>query len=141
MAQNTEKAEYWKRRISDWKKSKLSKKAFCKKHNLSHHSMGYWNTRLRKLAMVETKPSRFVEVVTEKKPQMQVSIKAPAGVVIEFDGESSLDSVVECAVILPERSHYGTEVLEIISDHDLREKLSLSDGDNVKVEVRVDEKL
>ncbi len=45
---------------------------------------------------------------------------------------------IKGAVLIPERSHYGFEVLEIVSPHNLRQKLKLSDGDVVKVEVKVD---
>ena len=42
---------------------------------------------------------------------------------------------IKCAVLIPERSHYGSDIVEIISRHKLRDKLRLSDGDDVKVEV------
>jgi riboflavin kinase len=48
---------------------------------------------------------------------------------------------VHGAVVLPERSHYGPEVLEVISPFNLRDRLKLSDGDSVKVEVIGYEKL
>ncbi|MFH0956659.1 MAG: DUF120 domain-containing protein [Candidatus Aenigmatarchaeota archaeon] len=48
---------------------------------------------------------------------------------------------VHGAVILPERTHYGPEVLEVISPFNLRDRLKLSDGDSVKVEVIGYEKL
>ncbi|MCK4714330.1 MAG: CTP-dependent riboflavin kinase [Candidatus Aenigmarchaeota archaeon] len=45
---------------------------------------------------------------------------------------------VEGAVVIPERSHHGSDILETVSHHNLREKLKLSDGDDVKVEVNID---
>ncbi len=45
------------------------------------------------------------------------------------------------AVVMPERSHYGSDILEVISAFNLRDKLKLADGDNVKVEVIGYEKL
>ncbi|MCX6777850.1 MAG: DUF120 domain-containing protein [Candidatus Micrarchaeota archaeon] len=42
---------------------------------------------------------------------------------------------LRCFVSLPERSHYGPDVIEVISEHDLRRKLKLKDGDEVKVKV------
>lgn len=42
---------------------------------------------------------------------------------------------VEGAVIIPMRTHYSKEVLEIIAPVKLREKLGLKDGDSVEVEV------
>ena len=47
-------------------------------------------------------------------------------------------SEVKGAVIIPERSHYGPDILEVISPIELREKLKLSDGDLVKVEVIIE---
>lgn len=44
-------------------------------------------------------------------------------------------SGIKGAVIMPERSHYGPEILEVISPFNLRQKLELSDGSNIKVEV------
>jgi riboflavin kinase len=43
------------------------------------------------------------------------------------------------AVVIPERSHYGSDTLEVISRHNLRKKLNLKDGDDVNVEVMVNE--
>ncbi len=42
---------------------------------------------------------------------------------------------IEGAVILPKRTHYGKDVLEIISPVRLRDELGLEDGDDVEVEV------
>ncbi|MBU3902285.1 MAG: DUF120 domain-containing protein [Candidatus Thermoplasmatota archaeon] len=42
----------------------------------------------------------------------------------------------DCAVIMPNRSHYSN-VVEIISKDYLREKLKLRDGDEVEVEIRL----
>ncbi|UCD03171.1 MAG: CTP-dependent riboflavin kinase [Candidatus Aenigmatarchaeota archaeon] len=43
----------------------------------------------------------------------------------------------ECGVVIPERSHYGSDTLEIVAPDDLREKLKLRDGDDVQVEVKL----
>ncbi len=43
-------------------------------------------------------------------------------------------SEVRCGVIIPHRSDYEKTV-EVISDHKLRDKLSLSDGDTVRIKV------
>ncbi len=42
------------------------------------------------------------------------------------------------AVLIPERSHYGFDVIEVISRFNLRKRLNLSDGDDVEVQVMVD---
>jgi|Deesub1362A_J573_1020465.scaffolds.fasta_scaffold03430_4 riboflavin kinase len=46
----------------------------------------------------------------------------------EIEGES-------CAVVIPERTHYPEDILEIVAPVNLRERLRLRDGDIVKVKV------
>ncbi|MDI6826742.1 MAG: DUF120 domain-containing protein [Candidatus Aenigmarchaeota archaeon] len=41
----------------------------------------------------------------------------------------------DASVIIPERSHYGSDILEIISSFELRKKLKLKNGDEVVVSV------
>ncbi len=45
---------------------------------------------------------------------------------------------VDGAVILIERTHYGEDVIEVISSKKLRDELKLNDGDEVEVEVFVE---
>ena len=42
---------------------------------------------------------------------------------------------IDSSVIIPERSHYGSDILEVISPFDLRKKLKLKNGNDVVVEV------
>jgi len=42
---------------------------------------------------------------------------------------------IEGSIIIPERSHYGSEIIELISPFELRKKLKLINGDEVFVEV------
>jgi len=42
---------------------------------------------------------------------------------------------IEGSIIIPERSHYGSEILEIISPFELRKKLNLKNNDDVVVKV------
>jgi riboflavin kinase len=41
----------------------------------------------------------------------------------------------DAIIVIPERSHYGSNILEIISQFELRKKLNLKNGDEVIVEV------
>ena len=43
---------------------------------------------------------------------------------------------IDCAIIVPERSHY-TDIIEIICQYHLRRTLSLEDGDSVDVKVKL----
>ncbi len=47
-----------------------------------------------------------------------------------------LISKIECAIIIPDRSHH-TDVLEIISAGQLRKKLKLKDGDSIQVKIEL----
>ncbi len=42
---------------------------------------------------------------------------------------------VKGALVLPERSHYSSDTIEIVSQHNLREKLGLNDGSKVEIEL------
>ncbi|RLE89154.1 MAG: riboflavin kinase [Thermoprotei archaeon] len=58
---------------------------------------------------------------------------------VEYGGakafKATINDSVPCAVLLIDRTHYGREVLEIISNYYLRGKLGLVDGDLVTVRV------
>jgi len=43
---------------------------------------------------------------------------------------------IECAIVIPERSHY-TNIIEIVCQYHLRRTLSLSDGDRLEVKVEI----
>ncbi|MBS1195114.1 MAG: hypothetical protein H6R30_452 [Methanomicrobia archaeon] len=45
---------------------------------------------------------------------------------------------IPCAIIVPGRTHYPDDVIEVISPRELRKELNLSDGDLVTVEVASD---
>ncbi|NYZ75720.1 DUF120 domain-containing protein [Candidatus Micrarchaeota archaeon] len=42
---------------------------------------------------------------------------------------------VRGALVLPERSHYSSDTIEIISQHNLRQRLKLKDGSRVEIEL------
>jgi len=42
------------------------------------------------------------------------------------------------AVVIPERTHYGIQIVELISPFNLREKMGLSNGDSIEVQVRAE---
>jgi len=50
---------------------------------------------------------------------------------------ASINGKVNGAVILVKRTHYGDNILEVISEYNLREKLSLKDGDIVRLTVNL----
>jgi len=46
-----------------------------------------------------------------------------------------INKKVKGALVLPERSHYSSDTIEIVSQHNLREKLKLRDGSRVDIEL------
>ncbi|MBI2134911.1 CTP-dependent riboflavin kinase [Candidatus Woesearchaeota archaeon] len=40
---------------------------------------------------------------------------------------------IQCAIVVPEFTRYGPEIVEIISEFSLRKKLSLKDGDKITI--------
>lgn len=49
-----------------------------------------------------------------------------------------IGGAIEGAVVVPERTHYGPDIVELVAPENIRERLGLKDGDKVYVEVRVD---
>ena len=49
--------------------------------------------------------------------------------------KARLHGTVECAVVIPKVQNYPNDVLEIIAPLNLRNKLDLSDGDTVELEI------
>jgi len=73
-------------------------------------------------------------------------IKKMSGTLIEgFAKENRVYGPIKCfkckingiegIIVMPERSHYGSEIIEIISPFELRKKLDLKNGDEVVLEV------
>jgi riboflavin kinase len=48
-----------------------------------------------------------------------------------------INGKIEGAIIIPEKTHYDSSVIEIISDKYLRKELNINDGDKIKIYVRV----
>ncbi|MBI2208298.1 CTP-dependent riboflavin kinase [Candidatus Woesearchaeota archaeon] len=42
---------------------------------------------------------------------------------------------IKCAIIIPEFTRYGLDIVEVISEFNLREILNLKDGDRIKIEL------
>jgi len=43
---DTERQQYWHRRLCEWRESGLSGAAFCKQHALTYHQFVYWRRKL-----------------------------------------------------------------------------------------------
>ncbi|MGQ9624643.1 MAG: DUF120 domain-containing protein [Candidatus Bathycorpusculaceae bacterium] len=51
---------------------------------------------------------------------------------------ASLESYVECAIVVPEVPNYPEDVLEIVAPVNLRKEFELNDGDKIEVEILVE---
>lgn len=49
-----------------------------------------------------------------------------------------IEGKVNGAMVIPERTHYGLDVVELVAPENLRKRFNLKDGDKVSVEVKVD---
>lgn len=43
------KKAFWQGHIDGWRQSQLSQRDYCRQHNLTFSSFGYWRTRLNRL--------------------------------------------------------------------------------------------
>jgi riboflavin kinase len=50
---------------------------------------------------------------------------------------AKINGKVDGAVIIPERTHHGKDILEVISRFYLRKKLNIKDGDKISVQVKL----
>jgi hypothetical protein len=89
--EHIDKAKFWRRHIKQWSKSGISKAAYCVKHELSLHQMGYWRKRLKHHdGALPASDARLFEPVivdsndaTEVETCLGVQIVFPSGIMIE----------------------------------------------------------
>ena len=107
---------------------------------------GYTEQLKRKLRFSPYKGTLNIRVVPGESDKLNI-LKESSGITIDGfqDGERTFGPGkcfpakirnMDCAVIVPNRSHYS-DVVEVISKDYLREKLKLRDGDEVEVEIRL----
>jgi hypothetical protein len=60
----TDKLTFWKRKLQEYRKSGLGRRAFSERHGVTKSTMDYWFARIRKgkkaKAMVEVKPTSIL---------------------------------------------------------------------------------
>jgi len=105
---------------------------------------GYLTQFEKKLGFIPFQGTFNVQIYPEEIGKLDI-IRSTAGIMIEgFTSEGrSFGNVIaykakihniDCAIIIPERSHYA-DTLEIIAACSMRRTLSLSDGDRIDVKV------
>ena len=77
-----DKLTFWKRKLQEYRKSSLSRRAFSEQHGIAKSTMDYWFARIRKgqraKALVEVKPTSIViqdpslQVVVAEKYRIEI---------------------------------------------------------------------
>ena len=108
----------------------------------STNPFGYVNQFKEKLGFVPYPGTLNVEIQFVERNKLRLLKNYRALTIDEFQTENRTFGSVRCfkadvngsegAIVLPLRSHYSN-ILEFISPHNLREKLNLKDGDEVKI--------
>lgn len=75
---STEKAACWQQHITDWQQSGLSQQDYCKQHELTLSSFGYWRKRLKPRKSTSSK----LIPVSVPRPAL-INVYLPSGVRIE----------------------------------------------------------
>ena len=74
----TDKSDYWQQHFKDWQQSGLSQRDYCKQHNLTFSSFGYWRSRLKANS---TADSKLIPVSVSR--PTSINIYLPSGIRIE----------------------------------------------------------
>ncbi len=99
----TEKERFWRKKISEWKRSEISKEQFCRKNDLSFHSFGYWYSKIRKTDSHENSEPKFMKLSVEVPRKTSATIVAPNGIKIIMEDLDSIDSIVEITASLAKK--------------------------------------
>jgi len=91
----SEKITYWQNHIKAWEAGKSSQREYCRQHNLTFSSFGYWRQRLKK---VPSKAPKLIPVSVSRSASL-ISVVLPTGVRIEAPAHclSDILSVVSSA--------------------------------------------
>lgn len=73
-----DKSAYWQQHIESWKKNGLSQRDYCKQHELTFSSFGYWRNRLK---ASDTTASKLIPVSVSR--PASVNIYLSSGIRIE----------------------------------------------------------
>jgi len=86
---------FWRRHVSQWRGSGLSKAAYCQQYSLVYHQMVYWCSKVNNEAEdakgTKASSSDFIAVtVNPTLSQSALSIRLPNGIAIEGIDERSV---------------------------------------------------
>lgn len=66
--------EKWKKRIDAWKASGMSIRAWCRQHNISHSTFGYWKRGKLSQSSSKEKNSKFIELQDKRTEETGLSL-------------------------------------------------------------------
>jgi hypothetical protein len=97
MTKKSEKLEAWKKRRLDFKKSDLSRRAYCKKAGIKESTLDYWFSRIRKIE----KTNGFVEIHPAAVQSPVADLVVTAGKYrIEVNGSTGVSLLVQTLKVL-----------------------------------------
>lgn len=111
----------------------------------------YRNELRKKLGFDPFLGTLNIQLITSEDQLKRNMLDSRAGIVIKphyYQGRkllsakcfpAKINGKVDGAVIIPERTHHGQDILEVISEFYLRKKLKLKDGDRISVQVKLHE--
>ena len=75
---SSDKAAYWQQHFTDWQQSGLSQSDYCKQHELTLSSFGYWRQRLK----ASTSAGAKLIPLNVSRPTL-INVYFPSGIRIE----------------------------------------------------------
>ena len=89
-----QKRKYWQQNIEAWKQSQLTQSEYCKQHNLSLASFGYWRTRINQASNKNTTcNNKKLIPVNVSRSSMSVNLYLPLSIRLKVPADA-LDNVL-----------------------------------------------
>ena len=85
---------YWQHQVSQWKKSGLTQRAYCKQHGFEPYQLSYYQRKFSG-TLKKVKSSGFVSVSMPPKPSAQnnLSLHFPSGLHLSGIDSNNLDVI------------------------------------------------
>lgn len=80
------KADFWQRHMEAWGRSGLTQARYCREHELSLASFGYWRRRLRTSPQTKPNGSALVPIVVGEvtTPAAVIEVRLPNGLSVHL---------------------------------------------------------
>lgn len=70
----------WQKHFDDWSNSGMTQPDYCKQHNISIASFGFWRTKLKREANTEIKQTKKLVPVTINNNSNIIQVALPGGI-------------------------------------------------------------